>query len=318
MNYDKFHVLAVISNPVNYKSRYANYKTFEESITRKGAHFWTVELATGARKHAITSAENGRHIQLWQTAIEGELWHKEQLYNIGIHHILRDATDARYVMVTDADFLYESDMLEKTIQALQHWPIVQAWSHMASLDAKGHLINVFKSFMYCRHTGDTAPLHPGYPPRIGSPGGAWAFRREILNQMGSAISGPIIDFGIVGSGDIYFARALTGEIEKSCNPKFHSNYNKWLRQYADTTDYVVKRNVGYVSNTVRHLWHGSHQSRGYDWRNNILIKFQFDPETDLTKDASGLWRLVVRTPRQMGLRDALRMYLRSRNEDDLL
>ncbi len=319
MNYDKFHVVSVVSNPVNYKSRYANYRVFEESILRKGAHFWTVEMCTGARQPQITDSGNRHHVQLWQTAIEGEMWHKEQLSNVGIHHVIREYPDCRYVMITDADLLYENDMLEKTIQALQHWPIVQAWSHIISLDGKGHVANVFKSFMFLRHNPkECKSTHPGYPPRVGSPGGAWAFRREILNQIGSALSGPIIDFGIAGSGDLYFARSVVGEVEKSCHKDFHPNYNKWLRQYQDTTDWIVQRNVGYVSNTARHLHHGSHEKRGYDWRNNILKKWQFDPETDLTKDASGLWRLVIRTPRQIGLRDNLRVYLRSRDEDELV
>lgn len=316
MNYEKFHVLTVISNPVYYKSRYKNYKIFEESITRKGAHFWTVELQTGARKQAITSDTNPRHIQIWQTGTKGELWHKEQLINIGIQEIIRRAPDCRYIMWSDSDLLFEADMLEKTIQALQHWPIVQAWSHLISLDATGHVINMFKSFMYCRITGDVASS-PGYPPRIGSPGGAWAFRREVLNEIGSALSGPIIDFGIVGSGDVYFANAIMGEIEKSCRKPFHPNYTKWLRLYADQADSVVKRNVGYVSNTVRHLFHGSHSSRGYEWRDNILIDNQFNPETDLRRDVSGLWTLVGHSPRQIKLRDEIRSYFRSRSEDTL-
>lgn len=317
MNYEKFHILTVVSNPVNYKSRYENFKRFQESVLRKGAELWVVELATGARTHEITDCGDIHHIRLWQTGIEGEVWHKEQLYNIGIHNLLRERPDARYIMCTDADLLYESDVLEKTIQGLQHWPIVQAWSHLISLDAKGHTTNVYKSFMYCRMSGDTSS-QPGYPPRVGSPGGAWAFRREILNEMGSAISGPIVDFGICGSGDTYFANTIVGEIEKSCKKKFHPNYIKWLRQYAENVDYVVKRNVGYVPNTVRHLFHGPHSTRGYEWRDNILIKNQFDPETDLTKDASGLWRLIVKTDRQMKLRDELRYYFRSRQEDSML
>lgn len=318
MNYDKFHVIIPVSNPVDYKSRYNNFELCQESLLRKGCHVWVIEMATGAREPRITNHDHLHHVTLWQTAIEGEVWHKEQLINIGVQNIIHLAPDARYIMWTDSDLLYESDMLEKTIQALQHWPIVQCWSHLVSLDARGHVLNLFKSFMYLRFNKKETCTHPGYPPRIGSPGGAWAFRREMLNQLGSAISGPILDFTIAGSGDLYFARAVMGEIKKCMNPGFHPNYNKWTKQYADHADWIVQRNVGYVANTVRHLYHGDHDTRGYGWRNNILKDFQFDPETDLTKDASGLWRLVIRTPRQIGMRDALRHYGRSRNEDTTL
>lgn len=317
MNYDKFHVIAVISNPCDYKSRYKNYKIFEESILRKCKNLWTVELSTGARCATITRADCSQHIQLWQSAVDGELWHKEQLINIAVQFIARHCPDFRYVMWTDADFLFEGDAIEKTIQALQTWPVVQAWSDLINLDPDGQIMSTAKSFMKCRFEGEHTKLLPNgdYVTPIGAPGGAWAFRREYLNMLGCTISGPILDFGIVGSGDHYFAHAVVGEIDRTTNPKFHPNYNKWLRQYAENSDYFVKRNVGYVTNTVRHLWHGSKQSRGYNWRGKILIENQFDPETDLTRDVSGLWRLVVRTPRQMKLRDDLRMYFRSRKED---
>lgn len=319
MNYSTLHLVAVISNPMNYKSRYENYKIFEESILRKGAHYWCVELCSGARQPKITSSENFHHVQIWQTSLEGNLWLKEQMINIAFQNIIRDYPDARYLGYSDADLLFEHDFLEKTIQALQLWPITQNWSHIICLDAKGHAINMFKSYMYLRHNPhDTKSSTPGYPPRIGSPGGSFFFRREILNQMGSALSGPLIDFGICGSGDLYFVQSVMGDIEKSCNKKFHPNYNKWLRQYAEHNDWIVQRNVGYTANTARHLWHGSHESRGYGSRHNILIDFQFDPETDLTKDASGLWRLVIKSPRQIGLRDAINKYMASRNEDSLL
>lgn len=318
MNYDKFHVITVVSNPVNFKSRYLNFKRFEESLLRKGVQLWVVELATGARHHQITHEQNVHHIRLWETALEGILWHKEQLINIGFEAAIRYCPDVRYLMYSDSDLLFECDMLEKTIQALQHYYVVQAWSHCHSLDSKGHTTNTFKSFMYCRFNPNETSTSPGYPPRIGSPGGAWAFRREMLNQMGCGMSGPIIDFGICGSGDVYFANAVVGDIEKSCNPRFHPNYTKWLRKYAENTDEVLKRNVGYVSNTIRHLFHGRHDTRGYEWRDNVLINNQFDPETDLNKTAAGVWRLIVKTPRQMKLRDDLRKYAHYREEDATL
>lgn len=317
MNLDKFHVIAVISNPANYQSRYENYKVFEENILRKTKNLWTVELITGARAAQITSKACDRNIQLYQSAIDGELWHKEQLINVATQFVAEAAPDFRYLMWVDADFLFEADALEKTWEALQTWPIVQAWSDLINLDPDWHIMSTSKSFMYCRSQGEHAKLLPSgdYVTPIGAPGGAWAFRREYLNQLGCTISGPILDFGIVGSGDHYFAHAVVGEIGRTKNPAFHPNYNKWLQLYADNADRVVKRNVGYVANTVRHLWHGSKQSRGYNWRAKILIENQFDPETDLTRDVSGLWRLIVNTPRQMKLRDDLRMYFRSRKED---
>lgn len=313
-DFSKFHVVVVLSNPRNFKSRYENYTVFEESILRKGAHLWTVEVSTGARAPRVTTFENHHHVQLYQTAIEGELWLKEQITNLGFTFALRHSPDARYLMWSDADILFENDALEKTMQALQTWPVVQAWSHLINKDDEGHTQNVFQSFMYCRMNKQRIQQQ-GYPIKKGSPGGAWAFRREKLNELGCALSGPILDFAIAGSGDSYFAHSCVGEYNKNTHKKFHPSYNKWIIQYGQHLDWILQRNVGYVANTIRHEFHGSHSTRGYEWRNNILFKWQFNPETDLTRDVSGLWRLVVRDERQMGLRDDLRDYALSRRDD---
>lgn len=317
----KFHMVAVVSNSVQYKSRYSLYGQFAEDFKKhSGATLWTIELSHGARNHAVTESHNPNHIQVWTSALPGELWYKENLINLAVSKIIQKKPDARYIGWSDADFLFEPDAIDKTIQALQTWDVVQMWSHLINLDPEGHIHGpVAKSFMYCHYTGDApgpARCHNyDYVTPIGAPGGAWAFRREMLNQMGCAISGPILDFGIVGSGDHYFANAIVGDIQRTTNPAFHPNYKKWLKLYQDNSDRVLKRNVGYVANTVRHLWHGSKSERGYGWRSNILIDCQFDPETDLTKDVSGLWRLVVTNPRQIKMRDDLRKYFRSRKED---
>ncbi len=76
----------------------------------------------------------------------------------------------------------------------------------------------------------------------------------------------------------------------------------------------IRRNVGMVKGLALHYWHGSHKSRGYETRNNILIDEQFNPDVDLKTDAQGLWQL---TGRSIRLRDAVREYFHSRNEDSI-
>jgi hypothetical protein len=63
------------------------------------------------------------------------------------------------------------------------------------------------------------------------------------------------------------------------------------------------------------LWHGRKQQRGYVERWKILTGNNYDPDTDLKKDPQGLWQLVVESPRQIKMRDEIRAYFRSRNED---
>lgn len=315
MNLDKFHVIAVISNPVGYQSRYNLYETFQEDVQRKGAKLWTVEMQTGARPHRITAPNTNEHIQLWSSAVPGEFWHKENLINAGIQHLTRHAPDWRYVAWVDADVKFEAGALEKTVQALQHWDVVQMWSHAIDFGPDGEIIGkIAQSFMYCHWHQIEVKNASGYLGG-GHPGFAWAARRDALNKLGTSISGPLIDFAALGSGDRHMACALIGKVGESHHGRVHPNYKKWLRQWQDQAERNIKRNVGYVSNTIRHLWHGRKADRGYSSRWKILVNHQYDPETDIAKDVSGLWRLVVNEPRQMRLRDDIRRYFRSRRED---
>lgn len=315
MNFDKMHVIAVVSNPINYQSRYSLYDLFAEDVQRKGAKLWTLEVQTGARPHRITEAGKDEHVQLWSSALPGEFWHKENMINLAIHHLTRHAPDWRYVAWVDADVKFEPGALEKTVHALQHWDIVQMWSHAVDLGPDGEAIGkLAQSFMYCYWNKINVHDASGYLGG-GHPGFAWAARRDTLNKLGSSLSGPLIDFAALGSGDRHMACALIGEVEKSHHGDVHPNYKKWLLQWQDSAERNTKRNVGYVTNTIRHLWHGRKADRGYSSRWKILVNHQYNPETDIAKDVSGLWRLVVNDKRQMALRDDIRRYFRSRRED---
>jgi hypothetical protein len=311
MDFSKFHIVCVISNPIRYGSRYALYKTFKEDIERKGAQLWTVEMATGARPHAITSKDDPRAIQLWSSALPGELWHKENLINIGIQQVILRCPDARYIAWIDADIKFEPGQLEATVHALQHYDVVQMWSHAIDMDPEGQVLGdkIQLSFMHCYWKGIEPKSANGYT-QGGHPGFAWAARREALNKLGG-----LIDWGVLGSSDRHMACALVSRVKDSVHGKCHRNYHKWLLEWQARADKHIRKNVGVVPGTIRHLWHGRKADRGYSSRWQILVNRQFDPDTDLKKDVSGLWQLVSETPRQIDLRDDIREYFRSRRED---
>ena len=311
MDFSGFHVIAIISNPLQYNSRYNLYKIFAEDIVRKGAQLWALEMQTGARPHVITTKENKRHIQLWSSALPGILWQKENLINVGISHITSRNPDWRYIAWIDADIKVEAGHLEKVVQALQHWDVVQAWSHAIDLGPNGETINIQKSFMYCYWNNIVIPSANEYS--VGShPGYFWAIRREALNKVGR-----LIDWGILGSSDRHMACAFVGKVEHSVHGDMHPTYHKWLKIWQDRAELHLRRNVGYVPGTIRHMWHGKKANRGYSSRWKILVEHQFNPETDIKMDVSGLWQLVAETPRQISLRDDIRRYFAARNEDGI-
>lgn len=309
MDFSKFHIVTVVNNPIRYKSRYELYKIFEEDITRKGAQLWTIEMQTGKRYHRVTKPDEPRHIQLWNSALPGELWTKEALQNIAVQHLTARCPDWRYVLFADADIKFENGALNEIAHALQHWDVVQPWSHAIDFGPQGETTNVHQSYMYCHWNGIEVGNKTGYS-QGGHPGFAMAFRREALNHLGG-----LIDFGILGSGDRHMMTGLVGKILQSAHGDCHSNYKKWLVSWQAKAERHIRRNVGFIHATIRHMWHGRKADRGYSTRWGLLVKHQFDPETDIKRDVSGMWQLVSETPRQISLRDDIRRYFRARKED---
>ena len=309
MDLSKFHIIGVVSNPVDYRSRYRLYEVFQDDITRKGAQLWTVELATGARLHKITNVSEPKHIQAWASALPGEIWIKESMINLAIQHISRQHPDWRYIAWVDADVKFEKGMLEKTVHELQIWDLVQMWSHAVDLGPNDETLQVQVSYMYA-HWNDM--VIPGNTPYTqgGHPGYAWAARREAVNKLGG-----LVDWAVLGSADRHMAGALVGKVHETYHHGINNNYKEWLHVWQSRAETHIRRNVGYVQGTIRHLWHGKKSQRGYSSRWKLLVDHQFNPVTDIKKDVYGLWQLVAESPRQIRMRDDMRRYFRDRMED---
>jgi len=289
-------VVAVISNPCRFKSRYQLYREFEQRMLANPlVRLTTVELAYGERPHEVTDS---RHIQL---RTEHELWHKENLINIGISRL---PSDAKYVAWIDADISFvRDDWAEETIHQLQHHQVIQLFSHAIDLGPERETLHVHRSFMYCYHEKMSGSKtychwHPGY---------AWAARRETLNQLGG-----LMDHAILGSGDHQMATALIGKGKGSIHHGVTDTYKARCAAWEARATQHVRKDVGYVPGTILHYWHGRKKDRRYRERWDVLTENQFCPDRDVWKDSQGLWRL---NPDSIGLRDGIRAYFRARAED---
>jgi hypothetical protein len=81
---------------------------------------------------------------------------------------------------------------------------------------------------------------------------------------------------------------------------------------------ALRQDLGYVPGTIVHHWHGKKAQRHYWTRKKVLVESQFDPTTDVSRDSQGIWQLHDDgTDRFIKLRDGLRRYFRSRNEDSI-
>lgn len=299
------YVIAPIINPSRYQSRYRLYEEFEKYITDAGAVLYTVEAAYGDRAFEVTDEANPRHIRL---RTQHELWHKENLINIGVSRLPQDW---KYVAWIDADVQFaRNDIVPETIHQLQHFSVVQLFSHSTDLGPLHQPLSSFGGFMaqYVNHNGTSPPRQQQYG--VWHPGYAWACRRDAWDHLGG-----LIDFGVVGSADRYMACGLVGEIGQCLSPDVVREcpvYAAWCFNWQARAETYIKRNVGHVDGLLLHYFHGSKQDRGYHSREEIIWTNKFEPSTDIKRDWQGLWQL---TDQKYQMRDQLRAYFRSRNED---
>jgi len=303
---DPLHVIAVISNPVRYQSRYRLYTDFKKHILESNkVILHTVEVAFGDRPFAITDENNRNDIQL---RTEHELWHKENMINIGISRL---PENWKYVAWIDADIRFcRPDWAEETLHQLQHHRIVQMFSHAVDLDPQYRPLATWQSFAqrYQNHLNLGEPLDPGKKSyKVWHPGFSWAIRRKTFEDLGG-----LIDFCVVGSGDYHMAMSMVN-IKTSAEAEL-KGYNKKLHDWHARCQKAIKCDLGVVSGLITHDWHGKKRDRRYADRRKILINSKFDPSLDLKYESNGLIALTERNPK---LVNGLRSYFRARNEDSI-
>jgi len=320
----KLVVVTVISNPVRYRTRYELYRRFAEAMSQAGATLITVEQAFGERPFEVTSANDPAHVQV--RSID-ELWHKENMINIGINYASQIFPDWKYLAWIDADVMPMTGSvrlwLEETVQQLQHYHVVQMFKTAVDLDPVGNVLGKpMESFMskYIE-SGCVKPIKGGfwenaYYMEHGHPGYAWAATREALDNMSGPMGGPLIDFAVLGAGDRHMALGLVNCMEQSFE-HLNQEYRHALKQWEVRAERWIKRDVGYVPGSLYHFWHGKKRDRGYTDRWKILRDNSFDPMLDLTRDSQGLLKLETWDDRQIRLRDQIRAYFRSRSEDSI-
>jgi hypothetical protein len=307
---DKLHVIAVISNPIRYTSRYALFRKFEQFMLREPlVQFHVVEQAFGRRPFEVTDSSSANHLQL---RTYDELWHKENMVNLGVQRL---PADWKYVAWIDADIEFQrKDWVTETLQQLQHFMIVQMFQTAVDLGSTGETMGVHNGFAWSYLSGKPRPKKQasGYSYPHWHPGYAWAMRREAWEALGG-----LYDVSILGSGDHLMAWSLIGE--NMLPDSMSDGYKKSLADWQGRAVRLINHDIGFVPGTIVHFYHGHKSNRKYQSRWQILERSKFDPFLDLKRDWQGLYQLDTDgSARMIGLRDDIRQYLRVRDEDGVL
>lgn len=310
-----FYVISVITNPERFAKRPKLFKEFMARMEKYGVNFYVVEATYGDRDFEVTDAGNPCHIQM---RTDSELWHKENLVNVGISRL---PANWKYVAWIDGDIDFiRPDWVLETIHELQHHPIVQLFEDAIDLGPDHQILQTHKSFASCykngvpkKHVieGGKLPYCTTFKKVMGSywhPGYAWAATRDAINTTGG-----LLDFAILGSGDHHMACCLIGDGNYSCHKNISVGYRTMVLAWQARAARLHK-NIGYIKGTIYHFWHGKKKDRKYSDRTIILTENVFDPTTDIHKDWQGVWSLYEGHDK---LRDQIREYFQSRNEDSI-
>jgi hypothetical protein len=298
------HVVTPVSNPVRYHSRYRLYRQFEQHmLANPNVRLITVELAFGDRAFEVTEAGNPRHVQL---RTDDELWHKENMVNLGISRL---PADWEYAAWIDADIQFVNPhWAAETIHQLQHHKVVQLFQDAIDLGPTGNVLQAHKGFAWSYVSGAKPSYVSGKYP-FWHPGYAWAATKEAIDAMGG-----LIDWAILGAADHHMALAWIGEAKRSMPGGMSQSYRDGIMLFQDRCERHIGRDIGFVEGTILHGWHGRKVDRKYGERWDILIQNGFDPRLHLKRDHQGLWQLEED---RIGLRDGIRAYMRGRNEDSV-
>lgn len=316
--HEPLYVVTTVFNSPRFRTRWELYEDFRRMVKISGAILYTVEVAFGHRDFAVTQADDPTDLQLSTTS---EIWIKENAINLGVQRLPRTW---QYVAWVDSDIRpVRDDWDDEIIHALQHYAVIQPWTQSLDLTSD-YEISIEPPFHALQRSVGWAaregkPIRPspyyygGRPEaHFYHPGYMWATKRDVWDGLGG-----LLDFAILGSADNYMAQSLLGQVESIIPKGASPAYRRGILEWQDRALAVAKKNIGATDGLILHHYHGSKASRGYSTRNQIIEDTAFDPETDLRRNAEGVWQLGHRTDaRSLEIRDRTRQYFHARREDD--
>jgi len=301
---DRLHVVTCVFNPNRARSRFKLSERFVSYMETSGAVLYIAEAAFGARDFVVTDPSNPRHVRV---RVRDEFFCKENLLNLAAQRV---PDTARYVAWVDADIqAARPDWCNETLHVLQHHPVAQMWSHAVDLGPDHQPVEHHTSFAeHWRQGGKDRPAKYGGKWH---PGLAWAFRREVLDELGG-----LLECCITGGGDWLMSWAMLGEVEEHTWKDWSPGFKGALLEFQRRAAKCINKDIGVVPGLVSHYWHGPKKGRCYDTRERVLVDSQFDPGKDLLRHVDGGLGLADDgSDRMRRLREALRRLGRARNED---
>ena len=303
----KLRVVTSRFNPLRWKAPDRHFADWATAVLDSGADLTVAEVQYGAREFTC-ALPHVTHVGLRSDSWS---WSKENALNLAIQR----TPEAQHIAWQDADVFHRNpDWARETVEALQHYRVVQTWTRTLDLGPNDELIAVHRSFADCYMHGDQL-VHlagqcwksDGGPYDYPHSGFSWACRRDMLEYTGG-----LFELGGMGSGDHHMALAMIGQVASSWPAGTSASYRAHLLRWQDRVMRYVNGRIGVVHGMVEHRFHGRKCDRGYLSRWGMFVRHGFDPDTDLKRNSYGVLEWSGNKPE---LEREWDLYLRSRNED---
>lgn len=294
------HAVTCIFNPRSYRSRIDNYRAFRQGVEAVGLPLLTVELAFGDQPFALEPATDVLRLRTPDV-----LWQKERLLN---HAISMLPPEYDKVAWLDCDLLFENtDWPAAAERALEDFAAVQLFETVTrqappEIEETETEHGVVWGLAHGRRLDEPVKVH-------GSPGFAWAARREILSECG------LYDRLILGAADYAMVHTMYGTyLEDFSFPKRIVSAKEFalFLPWAERFHRRVDGNVGWVEGNIQHLWHGRQADRRYGTRLIDMRPFDFDPAVDIRIGEDHCWHWATD---KEGLHAYVTDYFSARRED---
>jgi hypothetical protein len=236
------------------------------------------------------------------------LWIKENLINIAASRL---PPDWRAMAWIDADLTFLSptwvaDALEVLNPAPAAPVVAQLFQTCCNLGPDGEVLKTDKGFAY-QHATSATPYVRTHKYGYWHPGYAWACNRRAYEAMGG-----LVDWNIMGSGDLHMALAWIGMVDQSYPAAMHGDFKSRLKDFQARCK-AAKLTLTYIKGTVLHHWHGRAADRKYVERWEVLTRHQYCPSDDIARNhRNGLYYLTTAGKRMV---EDFRAYYWGRDED---
>lgn len=261
-----------------------NLKTCLHSLENQQAKVVLVEgIYKGQSLDKIDSECLLAHLRF---QVPHRLWVKENLVNLAVKALPDDWSS---FVALDCDVLFCNDRwIEESRKLLTYCDVIQPWYDYYEINRYGTIRQVL-NLERGLHRRSFASHAVTQQPTKGNSGFAWGFSRRFFKRIGS-----LFDHHIAGGGDAFFACCasqsydISGLVARGFPVEYACVICKDAAAYAEKWQGVQ---VGCVSGSILHLFHGKVAVRNYQNRHLFLADLGYSPASDITYTSDGVLQL---------------------------